>query len=105
MISAGIHMSDIPAFPYELLWGERTLGSVANLTRADGEEFLALAPQVPVRTEVSTYPLEEANAALDDLRSGRLRGAAVLDLRRPSPALGRRVKDASRQAQDDSEGQ
>jgi alcohol dehydrogenase, propanol-preferring len=80
VISAGIHMSDIPSFPYEFLWGERTLGSVANLTRADGEEFLALAPEVPVRIEVSTYPLEEANAALDDLRSGRLRGAAVLDL-------------------------
>lgn len=81
VISAGIHMSEIPSFPYELLWGERTLGSVANLTRADGEEFLALAPEVPVRTEVSAYPLEEANAALDDLRGGRLRGAAVLDLR------------------------
>ena len=80
VISAGIHMSDIPSFPYELLWGERTLGSVANLTRADGEEFLALAPEVPVRTEVRAYPLEEANAALEDLRSGRLRGAAVLDL-------------------------
>ncbi len=79
-ISAGIHMSEIPAFPYELLWGERTLGSVANLTRRDGEEFLALAPQVPVRTEVETYPLERANEALDDLRAGRFRGAAVLDL-------------------------
>jgi len=78
VISAGIHMSDIPSFPYELLWGERTLGSVANLTRRDGEEFLALAPQVPVRTEVTTYPLEQANAALDDLRRGRFRGAACL---------------------------
>lgn len=78
VISAGIHMSDIPAFPYELLWGERTLGSVANLTRADGEEFLALAPQVPVRTEVTTYRLEDANQALSDLRAGRFRGAAVL---------------------------
>jgi propanol-preferring alcohol dehydrogenase len=78
VISAGIHMSDIPAFPYELLWGERSLGSVANLTRLDGQEFLALAPQVPVRTEVTTYPLEDANTALDDLRSGRLHGAAVL---------------------------
>ncbi len=78
VISAGIHMSEIPAFPYEILWEERTLGSVANLTRADGEEFLALAPRVPVRTEVTTYPLAEANAALDDLRAGRFRGAAVL---------------------------
>ena len=78
VISAGIHMSDIPSFPYEILWGERALGSVANLTRADGEEFLALAPQVPVRTEVTTYPLEAANQALDDLRHGRFRGAAVL---------------------------
>jgi propanol-preferring alcohol dehydrogenase len=80
VISAGIHMSEIPAFPYELLWGERTLGSVANLTRRDGEEFLALAPQVPVRTEVELYPLARANEALDDLRAGRFRGAAVLDL-------------------------
>jgi propanol-preferring alcohol dehydrogenase len=80
VISAGIHMSDIPAFPYELLWGERSLGSVANLTRADGEEFLALAPKVPVRTEVTTYALEDAHAALEDLRGGRFRGAAVLKL-------------------------
>ncbi|HEX3239521.1 MAG TPA: zinc-dependent alcohol dehydrogenase family protein [Solirubrobacterales bacterium] len=80
VISAGIHMSEIPAFPYEILWEERSLGSVANLTRADGEEFLALAPQVPVRTEVTTYPLEEANAALEDLRAGRFRGAAVLEV-------------------------
>ncbi len=78
VISAGIHMSDIPSFPYELLWEERMLGSVANLTRADGEEFMALAPAVPVRTEVTTYPLERANAALEDLRAGRFRGAAVL---------------------------
>jgi alcohol dehydrogenase, propanol-preferring len=78
VISAGIHMSDIPSFPYEILWEERTLGSVANLTRADGEEFLALAPQVPVRTEVMAYPLAEANVALEDLRAGRFRGAAVL---------------------------
>jgi propanol-preferring alcohol dehydrogenase len=80
VISAGIHMSDIPAFPYEILWEERTLGSVANLTRADGEEFMALAPRVPVRTEVATYPLEEANSAVEDLRAGRLRGAAVLQV-------------------------
>jgi propanol-preferring alcohol dehydrogenase len=78
VISAGIHMSDIPSFPYEILWEERSLGSVANLTRADGEEFLALAPQVPVRTEVTTYPLAEANAALEDLRRGAFRGTAVL---------------------------
>jgi propanol-preferring alcohol dehydrogenase len=78
VISAGIHMSDIPAFAYELLWGERVLGSVANLTRLDGEEFLALAPQVPVRTEVTVYPLEDANVAIGDFRAGRFRGAAVL---------------------------
>jgi propanol-preferring alcohol dehydrogenase len=81
VISAGIHMSEIPSFPYEILWEERSLGSVANLTRADGEEFIALAPRVPVRTEVTTYPLEEADAALDDLRHGRFRGAAVLTIR------------------------
>jgi propanol-preferring alcohol dehydrogenase len=80
IISAGIHMSDIPSFPYAELWGERVLGSVANLTRRDGEEFLAVAPQVPVRTEVDVYPLEEANQALDDLRAGRLHGAAVLQI-------------------------
>ncbi len=78
VISAGIHMSDIPTFPYEILWGERMLGSVANLTRRDGEEFLELAPQVPVRTEVRAYALEEANTALNDLQAGRFRGAAVL---------------------------
>jgi len=80
IISAGIHMSDIPGFPYEQLWGERTLGSVANLTRRDGEEFLALAPQVPVHTEVELHPLEDANEALDSIRSGSLRGAAVLQI-------------------------
>jgi propanol-preferring alcohol dehydrogenase len=78
VVCAGIHMSDIPSFPYERLWGERVLRSVANLTRADGEEFLALAPQIPVRTEVETFPLERANEALERLREGRLRGAAVL---------------------------
>jgi alcohol dehydrogenase, propanol-preferring len=78
VISAGIHMSDIPAFPYEILWGERSLGSVANLTRRNGEEFMELVSRVPVRTEVATYPLAEANRALDDIRAGRLRGAAVL---------------------------
>jgi propanol-preferring alcohol dehydrogenase len=78
VVCAGIHMSDIPSFPYELLWGERVIRSVANLTRADGDEFLALAPTVPVRTEVEAFPLEEANEALDRLRRGALRGAAVL---------------------------
>jgi propanol-preferring alcohol dehydrogenase len=71
-------MSDIPAFPYEALWGERVIRSVANLTRADGDEFLALAPTVPVQTEVETFPLEDANEALDRLRRGELPGAAVL---------------------------
>jgi propanol-preferring alcohol dehydrogenase len=78
VVCGGIHMSDIPSFPYALLWGERVLRSVANLTRRDAEEFLALAPQVPVRTEITVYPLEAANEALADLRAGRLRGAAVL---------------------------
>jgi alcohol dehydrogenase, propanol-preferring len=78
VVCAGIHMSDIPAFPYEILWGERSVRSVANLTRRDGEEFLALAPKVPVRTQVAEYALAEANRGLDDLRAGRVRGAAVL---------------------------
>src|SRR5205809_8021206 len=78
VVCAGIHMSDIPTFPYELLWEERQVRSVANLTRRDGEEFLELAPRVPVKTEVHAYPLAEANAALDDLAHGRFRGAAVL---------------------------
>jgi propanol-preferring alcohol dehydrogenase len=80
VVCAGIHMSDIPSFPYELLWGERSVGSVANLTRRDGEEFLALAPTVPVRTRVTEYPLERANEALGDLRRGRLEGSAVLSV-------------------------
>jgi propanol-preferring alcohol dehydrogenase len=71
-------MSDIPSFPYESLWGERVIRSVANLTRQDGEEFLALAPTIPVRTEVETFLLEQANEALDRLRAGELRAAAVL---------------------------
>jgi propanol-preferring alcohol dehydrogenase len=71
-------MSDIPSFPYRILWEERVVRSVANLTRKDGEEFLELAPKVPVRTEVEAFPLVEANEALDRLRSGRVRGAAVL---------------------------
>ena len=77
-VCAEIHMSDIPSFPYALLWEERVVRSVANLTRQDGEEFLALAPRVPVRTEVQPYPLAAANAALADLRRGAVRGAAVL---------------------------
>ncbi len=78
VVCAGIHMSDIPSFPYDLLWGERVVRSVANLTRADGDEFLAGAPDVPVRTEVSTVPLAEANEALARLRAGSVRGALVL---------------------------
>jgi propanol-preferring alcohol dehydrogenase len=78
VVCAGIHMSNIPAFPYEILWREREIVSVANLTRRDGEEFLALAPKVPVRTIVEPYPLTEANRALANLRAGRVRGAAVL---------------------------
>ncbi len=78
VVCAGIHMSDIPTFPYELLWEERTVRSVANLTREDAREFMALAPQVPVRTEVRAYPLSQANDALAALRAGRIRGAAVL---------------------------
>src|SRR5687767_5801539 len=84
VVCAGIHMTDIPSFPYEILWGERSIRSVANLTRRDGEEFLALAPRIPVRTEVAEYQLERANAALDDLRAGRVRGAAVLVVDRTS---------------------
>jgi propanol-preferring alcohol dehydrogenase len=78
VVCAGIHMSDIPSFPYDILWGERTIRSVANLTRRDGDAFLALAPRVPVRTEIERYPLERAGEALDALRAGRVRGAAVL---------------------------
>ncbi len=75
---AGIHMSEIPAFSYDLLWGERTVRSVANLTRRDGTEFLALAHQVPVHAAVETLPLEQANVALDRLRAGDVQGALVL---------------------------
>ncbi len=78
VVCGGIHMSDIPSFPYALLWGERVVRSVANLTRRDGEEFLALAPRIPVRTHVKTFPLDAANDALQQLRDGRLSGAAVL---------------------------
>lgn len=78
VVCAGIHMSDIPAFPYADLWGERVIRSIANLTRADGAEFMALASRIPLTTHVSRYPLGDANRALDDLRAGRLQGAAVL---------------------------
>ena len=78
VVSGGIHMSDIPSFPYRLLWGERVVRSVANLTRRDAEEFLTLAPKAGVRTDTTIYPLERANDALGDLRHGRLHGAAVL---------------------------
>jgi alcohol dehydrogenase, propanol-preferring len=80
VVCAGIHMSDIPSFPYELLWGERVVRSVANLSRRDGEEFLALAPRVPVRTQVRSFALEEANEAIEHLRRGEVRGSAVLHL-------------------------
>ena len=78
VVCAGIHMSDIPSIPYDVLWGERILRSVANLTRLDGEEFLEMAPRIPVETEVHSYQLPDANRALDDLRHGRFSGAAVL---------------------------
>jgi alcohol dehydrogenase, propanol-preferring len=84
VVCAGIHMSDIPSFPYELLWGERVLRSVANLMRHDGEELLALAPEVPLRTQVEPFPLEHANEALARLRAGRIRGAAVLRVAAPT---------------------
>jgi propanol-preferring alcohol dehydrogenase len=80
VVCAGIYMTDIPSFPYSILWEERVIRSVANLTRKDGEEFLALAPKIPIRTETNPYPLEQANQALDDLRCGRFSGSAVLML-------------------------
>jgi alcohol dehydrogenase, propanol-preferring len=83
VVCAGIHMSDIPAFPYSILWEERVVRSVANLTRADAEEFLALAPRVPVRTTVEEFALEDAEDALERLRDGRIEGAAVLRVQRP----------------------
>jgi alcohol dehydrogenase, propanol-preferring len=83
VVCAGIHMSDIPSFPYRELWEERVLRSVANLTRADAEEFLALAPQVPVRTQVTEFALDQAEEALDRLRAGRIEGAAVLRITDP----------------------
>jgi propanol-preferring alcohol dehydrogenase len=78
VVCAGIHMSDIPAFPYKLLWEERSIRSVANLTRRDAQEFLQLAPKVPIESDVTLYPLEETNAALNDLREGRFEGSAVI---------------------------
>ncbi|MEJ2211326.1 MAG: alcohol dehydrogenase, partial [Anaerolineae bacterium] len=78
IVSGGIHMSDIPSFPYRLLWEERIVRSVANLTRRDGEEFLKIAPQVPVKVTVNRFPLEAANEALDQLRAGAFEGSAVL---------------------------
>jgi propanol-preferring alcohol dehydrogenase len=80
VVCAGIHMSPIPSFSYDILWGERVLRSVANLTRRDAEEFLELAPKIPVKSRPLPYPLEQANVALDDLRAGRLQGAAVLQI-------------------------
>jgi propanol-preferring alcohol dehydrogenase len=80
VVCAGIHMSDIPSFPYAQLWGERQIRSVANLTRRDGEEFLALAPRIPVTTEVHRFGLAQANEALAQLRRGAFQGAAVLDM-------------------------
>src|SRR2546426_5608183 len=84
VVCAGIHMTDIPAFPYQLLWGERVVRSIANLTRRDGEEFLALAPRVPVHTQIESFPLDQANEALDRLRAGAVRGAAVLAVNSPA---------------------
>jgi propanol-preferring alcohol dehydrogenase len=81
VVCAGIHMSDIPSFPYEILWEERVLRSVANLTRRDGEEFMALAPEAGVHTEIERFPLADANVALDRLRAGHIRGAAVLEVK------------------------
>lgn len=84
VVCAGIHMSDIPSFPYSLLWGERVLRSVANLTHADGVEFLKLAPEIPIHTEVEIFPLAQANEALSRLRAGDVRGAAVLEVGKPA---------------------
>ena len=78
VVCGGIHMSDIPSFPYADLWEERTITSVANLTRRDGEEFFAIAPRVPIKTKTETFPLEQANTALDRFRAGKLSGTAVL---------------------------
>jgi propanol-preferring alcohol dehydrogenase len=80
IVCGGIHMSDIPSFPYKILWEERMIRSVANLTRKDGEEFLKIAPEIPIKTEIQTFPLREANEALDNLRNGKVHGAAVLTM-------------------------
>jgi propanol-preferring alcohol dehydrogenase len=80
VVCAGIHMSEVPAFPYDILWGERVVRSVANLTRRDGLEFLELVPKIPVRTQAHSYPLEEVNRALSDLREGRFSGSAVVTI-------------------------
>lgn len=82
VVCAGIHMSEIPAFPYDILWGERCVRSVANLSRSDGEDFLALAPRIPIATEVRRFSLEQANLALEQLRHGEFQGAAVLEIKR-----------------------
>jgi propanol-preferring alcohol dehydrogenase len=87
IVCAGIHMSDIPSLPYRLLWEERVLRSVANLTRADAREFLALAPRVPIRTTVQPFPLEQAEDALTRLRDGRIEGAAVIQVEGEDPSL------------------
>jgi len=79
-VCGGIHMTDIPSFPYVDLWEERVITSVANLTRGDGEEFFKIAPRVPVKTKTETFPLEDANTALDRFRAGRLKGSAVLTI-------------------------
>jgi alcohol dehydrogenase, propanol-preferring len=81
VISAGIHMSDIPTFPYELLWGERSMSSVANLTRQDGHEFMEIASRFPLNLQVTSYPLEEVNLALQAIRDGSLVGSAVLKIK------------------------
>jgi len=84
VVCAGIHMSDVPGFPYAILWGERTVRSIANLTRRDGEQFLEIAPRAGIRTEVETFRLEQANQALGRLREGSIRGAAVLVMEQDS---------------------
>jgi propanol-preferring alcohol dehydrogenase len=98
VVCAGIHMSDIPSFPYEILWRERAVRSVANLTRRDGTEFLALAPTIPVRTHVHVFPLEQANEALSALRAGEFTGAAVLEVHVPADASSESASASSRRA-------
>jgi propanol-preferring alcohol dehydrogenase len=93
VVCAGIHMSDIPSFPYEILWGERQIRSVANLTRQDGEEFLDLAPKIPIHTSVTCFPLTSANEALTALRSGLIQGAAVLSVQSPAQPSPRTQED------------